>query len=1010
MRRALALLLLALFALGQEEKTVWDVWSDGQYAYLATGEGVRVLDGALQERGFLGGFPAYALAGEGEKLFAASDYGLYVLSLGDAPKVLARLKDFPARALAVVGGRAYLGGPAGFLVAEVGTGEPRVLGKLGGFSVWALAVVENRAFLATDRGLVIADVSSPEAPKVVGEASFGPAYALAVWEDLVYLGTAEGVLVLAEEAGTWKEVARVAGFRAYRLAVRDGVLYSAGIGGLRVYSLKDPRQPLPIASRQALVYTSLFLSPESLWVVSPAGAFVYALRLPDLPLMASSEQVPAVERVENPRFAQKFGAYASVVSGKISYLATRDGLKVMDLTDPKNPKLVAHVKGFVAYALQLVGDLLYVGCADGVRVFRVKGPGSLEQRVYLRDKAVYSLLFVRDVLYLGTAEGVVAVVWKGPALSVLWRREAGPIYSIGERQGYLYFGGASGLWALAIGQGAQGIRLVLKEPVFSLVWHQDFLYLGGGSGLRVYRYKAPAELVYVTGLPGFSAWYLNRVGNRLYVLAEAGLYLLDIAEPASPVVIVHRPGVLWTDFFLLGTYLYGLGPDGVYLVQVEDEASWVVTGLVLNYLAQVTAPATPPPPPPPPPSPAKGWYGTYWVKTWGATPVFFFVPETNAISVAVDPKGYVYVGGYTSGTLPGQVHQGGEDAFLARFDPSGKLLWLKQFGTSQADGIFAVTVDKSGNVYAAGHTLGSLGGASRGDWDFFVVKFTPEGKRIFAKQYGTPLWDKVTGLGVDRQGNLYVGGFTYGAFPGQRNAGDRDYFLAKLDGDGNLLWTRQGGSPGGDVTLGLAVGSDGFVYLVGTTDSVFPGQRGYGGEDVFLVKFDLRGNRVWARQYGTERDDRGQSVAVDATGIYVGGTTKGSFLNKGLGTKAFLLKLDGRGERLWVQEFGVGVVEGEGVITGSAYVAVAPGGQVYLADSATGNLPGYIGAGGADVFVLEYSSKGELRSVLQSGTDDDNLTYALALGPKGEVYVVGSTGSEAFLMKAKNPLPPYVPR
>lgn len=63
MRRALALLLLALFALGQEEKTVWDVWSDGQYAYLATGEGVRVLDGALQERGFLGGFLPMPLPG-----------------------------------------------------------------------------------------------------------------------------------------------------------------------------------------------------------------------------------------------------------------------------------------------------------------------------------------------------------------------------------------------------------------------------------------------------------------------------------------------------------------------------------------------------------------------------------------------------------------------------------------------------------------------------------------------------------------------------------------------------------------------------------------------------------------------------------------------------------------------------------------------------------------------------------------------------------------------------------
>ena len=321
-----------------------------------------------------------------------------------------------------------------------------------------------------------------------------------------------------------------------------------------------------------------------------------------------------------------------------------------------------------------------------------------------------------------------------------------------------------------------------------------------------------------------------------------------------------------------------------------------------------------------------------------------------------------------------------------------------------------MVVDRAGNVFVTGHTLGSLGGANQGDWDFFVARFTPEGKRVFLKQYGTRHWDKVTGLGLDKQGNLYVGGFTYGAFPGQRNAGDRDYFVAKLDANGSLLWARQGGSWGGEVSLGLAVAPDGAIYQVGTTDGTLPGQKAYGGEDFFLVKWDTRGNQVFARQYGTERDDRGQSVAADASGVYVGGTTKGSFQGGGLGTRAFLMKLDAKGNRLWVQEFGVGVVEGQNSISGSAYVAIGHGGNVYLADSATGDLPGFIGAGGADVFVLEYTPKGELKSVLQSGTDGDNLTYALAVGPKGEVYVAGTTGSAAFLMKAKTPLPAYVPR
>lgn len=91
----------------------------------------------------------------------------------------------------------------------------------------------------------------------------------------------------------------------------------------------------------------------------------------------------------------------------------------------------------------------------------------------------------------------------------------------------------------------------------------------------------------------------------------------------------------------------------------------------------------------------------------------------------MDPKGFVYVGGYTSGALPGQAHQGGEDAFLARFDPSGKLLWLRQFGTPLNDGVFGLTLDSAGNAYVTGHTLGSLGGANKGDWDFFRGQVHP---------------------------------------------------------------------------------------------------------------------------------------------------------------------------------------------------------------------------------------------------------------------------------------------
>lgn len=996
-------LLLGLLAWAQEEKVIWDVYASGGLAYLATGEGVRVLDARLQERGFLGGFPAYGLAGEENRLYAASDYGLYVLSSGESPRVLARVTGFPARSVLVREGRAYLGGPGGLGLVDL-TGEvPRLVGRLPGFAVWGVALEGDRAYLATDRGLVVADVALPEAPKVVAQVSLGPTYAVALWQGRVYLAAGDGLRVLTEEEGTWKEVARRPGFRAYRLAIREGLLLSVGIGGLQIFSLEDPSAPRLLASRQALAYTGLSLAEEALWVASPTGVFLHAFKLPELLLLASTE-APVLAAKENPRFLEKYGGYGAWAAGDLLYLATRDGVKVVSLKDPKAPRLVGQVKGFVAYALFLKGDTLYVGGADGLRAFRVKGPGQLEQKVYLRQKAVYALRVVQDVVYLGTAEGLVSVVWQGSTPVVAARVGLGPVYALWETGGRLYVGGLQGLAVVGLGKELKGLQVLLKEPVYALAFHGGYVYLGGPAGLRVYRLEDPLKLTLMTSLPGFPAWHLALEGKSLFLMGEGGVYLLDLSDPASPQVLRHEPGLAWSYLVFLGGFLYGLGPDGIYLIQVQEDR-WLVLGLALGYLAQVSAP----PSPPKPPAPAKGWNGTYWVKTWGALGFFFYQPETKALAIAVDAKGFVYVGGTTTGSLPGGVHQGEEDAFLAKFDPSGKLLWLRQFGTPLGEGVFALGVDSAGNVYATGHTLGSLGGRNQGDWDFFVAKFSPEGRRLFLKQHGTPYWDKATGLALDGRGNIYVAGFTYGAFPGQRNAGDRDYFLAKLDREGRLTWARQGGSAGGEVTLGLAFSPEGALYLVGTTEGTLPGQGSQGGEDIFVVKYDPAGNRLWARQLGTPQNDRGQSVRADGSGVYVAGTTKGSFRGEGLGTRAFLLKLSPKGETLWAREFGVSVVEGEGVITGSAYVALGQGGsRVYLADSARGDLPGYLGAGGVDVFVLEYDAKGNLLGVLQSGTEADNLAYALAVGPKGEVYVVGTTGAEAFLAKVRTPLPAYV--
>src|SRR5262249_3091518 len=80
----------------------------------------------------------------------------------------------------------------------------------------------------------------------------------------------------------------------------------------------------------------------------------------------------------------------------------------------------------------------------------------------------------------------------------------------------------------------------------------------------------------------------------------------------------------------------------------------------------------------------------------------------QAYGVAASASG-VYVAGYTNNTLPGQTSAGGDDAYVAKYDTAGNLLWVRQFGSAGSDQANAVAADATG-VYVVGSTTGTLPG------------------------------------------------------------------------------------------------------------------------------------------------------------------------------------------------------------------------------------------------------------------------------------------------------------
>ena len=92
------------------------------------------------------------------------------------------------------------------------------------------------------------------------------------------------------------------------------------------------------------------------------------------------------------------------------------------------------------------------------------------------------------------------------------------------------------------------------------------------------------------------------------------------------------------------------------------------------------------------------------------------------------PEGELLVGGYTESSLKEQHHAGKEDAFLAKFDSAGKLLWLRQFGTEENERPLGLALGREGQIFVTGFTEGQMDGAKfSGGRDIFLVQFDKDG-------------------------------------------------------------------------------------------------------------------------------------------------------------------------------------------------------------------------------------------------------------------------------------------
>ena len=387
-----------------------------------------------------------------------------------------------------------------------------------------------------------------------------------------------------------------------------------------------------------------------------------------------------------------------------------------------------------------------------------------------------------------------------------------------------------------------------------------------------------------------------------------------------------------------------------------------------------------------------------------------------ANAVAVDAMGNTHVTGQFVGSAAfGAVNLtasgGNPDIFVAKFDPSGALLWARQAGGTGTDIGTGVAVDYAGNCFVTGcfqgtASFGTTTVVSNGGNDVFVAKFDSGGNLLWVRQAGGVSDDCGAAIAVDNAGGCRVTGHYTGlAQFGSTNlsafASSSDVFVASYDAGGALLWVRTGGGAGADNGAAIAVDAAGGSYVTGSfTGTATFGDtalvNSLGTANVFIAKWDSSGAFVWANQAGGSFDDFGTGIGVDAagnsyvTGYFAGNATiGGSSLSSssGVDNDAFIAKYDRAGSPVWGRRGG-----GAGADAGTA-IAVDPEGNAHVAgyftQAASFGGTTLTNAGSSDVFFARLDTAGNFTWVRRAGDTGTDTANGIALDGFGNVYLAG---------------------
>ncbi|MBX7140061.1 MAG: T9SS type A sorting domain-containing protein [Chitinophagales bacterium] len=202
--------------------------------------------------------------------------------------------------------------------------------------------------------------------------------------------------------------------------------------------------------------------------------------------------------------------------------------------------------------------------------------------------------------------------------------------------------------------------------------------------------------------------------------------------------------------------------------------------------------------------------------------------------------GFVTVGYTWSNDGDVGLTHGQFDEWIVKLDSNGNFVWQKALGGTGGDEAKCIKQISGGGFIIAGYSGSNDGDVSNnhGDVDVWLLKLDANGNLVWQKCLGGTADDRANSVHLTTNGDFIISGYSY-SNDGDvlENHGDADYWIMKVDADGNLLWEKSLGGSGTDAAYSAQQTSDGGFIVAGYSNSVNDDVSGnHGSSDFWIVK------------------------------------------------------------------------------------------------------------------------------------------------------------------------------